>query len=300
MPKAPIAVARRWTTEELARNIHRIDINLERLGDEQRVLLMSDVHWDNPHSNREKLTEHLEQARAFDAPIVDNGDFFCAMQGRWDKRANKNDLRPEHQTAKYLDALIDTATAFWQPWKDLVTVRAQGNHETSITKAHETDLTQRLVEQLRTKGAPHVALGGYSGWIIFRTNYHGRMRPFKLHYHHGHGGGGAVTRGVIQTNRMAVFLADADIVFTGHTHDQWTVPIARVRLNADCNKVEHTRQDHVRVPGYKEEYTDGYGGWHVERGGAPKPVGSMWLVFRLLPANGTRQPYVDYDLVEAK
>ena len=27
----------------------------------------------------------------------------------------------------------------------------------------------------------------------------------------------------------------------------------------------------------EEEYVDGYGGWHIERGGPPKPTGAVWL-----------------------
>ena len=33
----------------------------------------------------------------------------------------------------------------------------------------------------------------------------------------------------------------------------------------------------MSIPTYKEEYIDGYGGWHVERGAAPKPIGAVWL-----------------------
>jgi hypothetical protein len=136
---------------------------------------------------------------------------------------------------------------------------------------------------------------------VFRIRYNdSRTRPFKLFYHHGYGGGGPVTRGTIQTNRMAVFLADADLVWTGHTHDTWTMPIARVRLNQDCTAIEHTRQEHIRTAGYKEEYGDGWGGWHIERGGAPKPVGAVWLRFRYDNAKGNRDRAVTYDVIEAK
>lgn len=286
---------RQWTVEELAPNIHRINITLKHVGDEQRVLLQSDVHWDNPHCDRALFHDHLKQARAHDAPVIDNGDFFCAMQGKWDKRANKNDLRPEHQTARYLDALVATGAEDLEPYRDLLTVRGQGNHERSILKRHETHLTERLVERLRAKGGT-VYTGGYSGFIIFSVTYEqGRRRPYKMFYHHGWGGGGPVTRGVIQTNRQAVYLADADFVWTGHTHDAWQVPIARIRLNQDCTSIEHTRQTHLRTAGYKEEYVNGYDGWHVERGGPPKPVGAAWLVFRF-PKRRT----CDYDIIEAK
>lgn len=289
----------RWTFEERARNVHKFALTLDSVGDEQFFLLQSDVHWDNPHCDRELFATHLNEARARDAPILDNGDFFCAMQGRWDPRAVKTDLRPEHQRADYLDALIDTATEALAPYRDLITVRGQGNHETSIRKRHETDLTQRLVERLRAAGSSTVKLGGYSGFIVFRVRYRGtRHRPFKLFYHHGYGGGGPVTRGVIQTNRQAVFLADADFVWSGHTHDTWRLPIARVRLNEDCTHIEHTRQEHFRAGGYKEEYGDGHGGWHIERGGPPKPLGAWWLVFRYAQTKPGQE--VAFDMIEAK
>lgn len=274
------SINRRWSIEQLAPNIHRINITLDRVGDTQYVLCQTDVHWDNPKCDRDTFIRHLEEARDRDAPILDNGDFFCAMQGKWDKRANKDDLRPEHQNARYLDSLVETAATSLEPYKDLLTVRGRGNHEQAIVKRHETDLIDRLVERLRAHGAANVHAGGYSGFVVFRIRYSGtRTKPFKMFYHHGHGGGGPVTRGVIQTNRQAVYLADADLVWTGHTHDSWQVPIARVRLNQDCTAVEHTRQTHFRGAGYKEEYGSGYGGWHVERGGAPKPVGATWLTF---------------------
>lgn len=275
------SISRRWQVEQLAPNIHRIHITFSHVGEEQRVLCQSDVHWDNPQCDRDTFTRHLDEARDFDAPILDNGDFFCAMQGKWDKRANKDDLRPEHQNGKYLDSLIETAAADLEPYKDLLTIRGRGNHEQSITKKHETDLIDRLVERLKTSGATSISTGGYSGFVVFQVQYSGTVRQsFKMFYHHGHGGGGAVTRGVIQTNRQAVYLSDADFVWTGHTHDSWILPIQRVKLNQDCTKVEHSSQVHFRGAGYKEEYGSGYGGWHVERGGPPKPVGANWLVFK--------------------
>jgi hypothetical protein len=208
---------RRWRMEEHARNIHVIRINLPRVGDSQRVLLQSDVHWDNPKCDLDLFAKHMDEAREHDAPIIDNGDFFCAMQGKYDKRSNKNDLRPEHQRADYLDALVSTAADALGPYRDLLTVRGDGNHETAIKKNHETCLNERLVERIKAKGDTPIAKGGYSGFVVFQVQVEGTVRyAFKLHYLHGHGGGGPVTRGVIQSNRHAVYLADADIVWTGH------------------------------------------------------------------------------------
>jgi len=287
--------AQRWTFDERARTVHRLAIEIPSVRDEQWVLLQSDVHWDNPHCNWDLLHKHWSLAKERNAPILDNGDFFCAMQGKWDKRANKDDLRPEHRTATYLDALVATAADALHPFRDLLTLRGVGNHETGVIKRHETHLTERLVERLRMKHSP-AALGGYSGFVVFSVRIkQTRVFPIKLYYHHGYGGGGPVTRGVIQTNRQAVYLADADMVWTGHTHDSWQMPIARVRLNQDTTRIEHTRQVHFRTAGYKEEYVDGWGGWHVERGGPPKPIGAAWLRFFLADSNT-----VDWELTEAK
>lgn len=287
--------ARSWIFEERARNVHRLRFELTSVRDERWILLQSDVHWDNPMCDWGLLEKHWKLAKERGAPILDNGDFFCAMQGKWDKRANKDDLRNEHRTGDYLDALVRTAADALMPYKDLLTLRGVGNHETGVLKRHETNLTERLVERLRMRGSV-AALGGYSGYLVFEvTTNKNRRTPIKMYYHHGYGGGGPVTRGVIQTNRQAVYLADADMVWTGHTHDAWQLPIARVRLNQDGSRIEHTRQIHFRTPGYKEEYRDGWGGWHVERGGPPKPIGAVWM--RIFQPEAT---VVDYELLEAR
>jgi predicted phosphodiesterase len=289
-----------WSFRESARNVHVLDINLPRVGDEQWVLLMSDVHWDNPLCNRDLLKHHLDLALQRNAPVLDAGDFFCAMQGKYDKRSSKKDIRPEHCKNDYLDALVNTAAEWLAPYKKILTVRGIGNHESGIYKNHETDLIERLAERLRAKGGI-ARRGGYSGYVRFALTTVGRTSAVKLWYFHGAGGGGPVTRGVIQTNRQAVFVADADIVLTGHTHDAWQVPIQRIRLN-HSDRVEQFRQTHIKVGGYKEEFTDGCGGWHVERGGPPKPTGSYWLRF-FAPAKSTpklQTKVAEYDLIEAK
>ena len=36
-------------------------------------------------------------------------------------------------------------------------------------------------------------------------------------------------------------------------------------------------QYHVRTGTYKNDYGTGAGGWHVERGAPPKPMGAVWM-----------------------
>jgi hypothetical protein len=293
MKSQPKQADRKWKFTEKSRNVHLMQISLPRVGDEQFVLLQSDVHWDNPHCKRDVWKAHLDEARERDAPILDNGDFFCAMQGKYDPRSSKNDIRPEHVGSNYLDRLIETADKSLAPYADLLTLRGQGNHETSIAKRHETDLTARLTERLKLRGSP-ACVGGFSGWVSFSIKLSGtKTKAFKLWYHHGYGGGGAVTRGVIQTSRIAVY-CDADVVWNGHTHDAWIMPIERIRLNQEY-QVEYCRQTHVRTAGYKDEYSDGHGGWHIERGGPPKPIGGAWLRFRHVKGDA-----IKLEIIEAQ
>ena len=289
-----------WKFREVSRNVHVFDINLPRVGDEQWFLLQSYVHWDNPKCDRKKLKKHLDLAMKRNAPILDFGDFFCAMQGKYDKRSSKKDIRPEHANNNYLDSLVNTASEYIKPYAKLVTVRGVGNHESAIHKNHETDITERLTERMRANGGI-ARRGGYSGYIRFHINNGKRANnSLKLWYFHGSGGGGPVTRGVIQTNRQSVYVSDADIIATGHVHESWQVAVQRIRLN-QVDQVVHERQTHVKIAGYKEEYEDGYGGWHIETGKPPKPTGAWWLrIYQPSHESSGQKNPAEYELHEAK
>jgi len=273
MTKLPFAV------EHPSRNVHVVRTNIEQFGGwEQWFLLSSDRHHDNAHTDHKLETKHLKQAVERGAGIIDVGDTFCAMQGKWDKRSDLTACRPEQQEGRYLDSLVKCAADFYTPYAKNYIVIGRGNHETSILKRHETDLTERLCERMSVMSGHHVQAGGYGGWVRFCFKKNKKASRFNMKYFHGSGGGGPVTRGVIQTNRLAVYLPDADIVCGGHTHDQWCVPIARERI-LDNNTISTDEQLHIRIGTYKDEYGDGWGGWHIERGGVPKPIGAMWLRF---------------------
>jgi hypothetical protein len=254
----------------------------------QKFLLTADRHWDNPLSNHKMQRRHLIQAKKEKTGILDFGDLFCAMQGKYDKRSNKEALRPEHQVDDYLDQLVSTAADFFEPFARNIIMIAMGNHETSIVERHETNLTNSLVRELNYRTSSAIYNGGYSGWVVFRfvDRVTKHVTTKKLWYIHGYGGGGPVTRGVIQSNRRAVYLPDADMVVSGHTHDEWVVPIARVRLDENHLPV-HDDQLHIQVPTYKDEYGDGYNTWHIRSGRAPKPIGALWLQFS---KEGARSP----------
>lgn len=261
-----------------------LKVRFEKVGEgwEQWLLLSGDRHHDNLKARHDLERKHLELARERGALIIDVGDLFCAMQGKWDPRSNMDSIRKEDVGADYLDRIKRHAAAFYAPYAPNWLLMSRGNHESNIVNRHGTDLTSDLVSKLReAHGASHLHVGGFGGWIKFMFHIHKtRRKAINLKYHHGAGGGGPVTRGVIQTNRQAVYLPDAHIVVNGHTHDQWVVPIARERLTQQGDLSRDVLY-FVRTGTYKDEYGDGYDGYHVEKWGPPKPLGAVWLRFFL-------------------
>ncbi len=263
-------------------DLNALEIRLNATGGkkwEQWFLLRSDVHHDNPHSDRELETYHLKQAVEKKAGIIDCGDLFCAMQGKYDRRSNKSSLRPEHQVDDYLDALVRTATDYYEPYARNFINFGYGNHETAIMKNHETDLTQRLAATLNDRTGSKIATLGYTGWIKFMCNITKTRRQSRnLWYTHGYGGGGPVTQDMIQSSRQQVYIQNADILLSGHVHRSWTQEFVKHRLT-DSGKVERREGIYVKLPTYKDTYGKGQKGFEVEKGMGPRPIGAYWLRF---------------------
>ena len=260
---------------------------------EQWFLLSSDRHWDNPHSDWKLQKKHLNLARERNAKVLDFGDLFCVMQGKYDRRASKSNVRPEHQNDNYLDSVVNTAVDWFAPYADMFALVSEGNHESAIRRNHETDLIERFVSALNYKTGGHLTRGLYTGWVRFRFNVtKTQTQMFTLNYTHGYGGGGPVTRGVIQSNRKAVYLPDANFCVSGHIHEQWLVTIPRERINSSGDTFID-EQVHVCLPTYKEEYLMGQD-FHRERGRPPKPTGAYWLRFF------RENKKISYEFIRAK
>jgi len=270
-----------------------------QFADTLKILLLSDVHFDNPHCNRKLLKKHLDEAKQINAPILSAGDWFCAMQGKWDKRGNKDSILEENSKGNYLDSLVECTADFLAPYAKQFTLFAPGNHETSILKRHETNLTQRLVERVRAQNPESpIYAGNYSGWVKFQWLNNGdenyKASACNLWYHHGYGGGAPVTRGLIQTARNQVYVSNADILWTGHIHNAYAVPIQRIQLSNNMTVIQK-RSLHICTAGYKDEYGSGEGGWHIERGGPPKPIGGAWITLSMQRAGSLREVVADYQ-----
>lgn len=242
---------------------------------EKRIYLLSDLHWDNPKCDLKLLKKHLDKAKEEGADVLLNGDTFCVMQGKSDRRGSKSDIRPEHNTGTYFDSVIETAIEWFLPYADILKFVGYGNHETAILKHHETDLIKRFVVGLNARAGSTIAYGDYSGWIIYRyKRFETESHVYAIKYHHGFGGGGAVTKGTIQHNRMSTFVHSADLIWMGHVHENYELVYQVEYLTRSLN-VRTKPVLMIRTSTYKEEYTNG--GFHIEGGRPPKPLGGRIL-----------------------
>jgi hypothetical protein len=117
-------------------------------GWEQWLLLSSDRHHDKVDSNREMELEHLKEAKKRHAFIIDVGDLYDCMQGKFDPRRSYSNLRPEYKDDDYLDVIVKDAAEFYRPYVDRFLMIGRGNHEKKVLENNGVDLIGNLVHRL--------------------------------------------------------------------------------------------------------------------------------------------------------
>lgn len=256
-------------------------------GWEKWVLLMSDEHFDSKKCDRRLLKKHHDEAKQKEAIILKFGDTFDCMGGKWDKRSNKSDIRPEYQKANYFDCIKEDAIKFYGNYSDNIKFISQGNHEISVLDRHEIDLTKSLCDGIGCMS------GKYSGFVkfYFTTKTGSNANKIAMYYTHGSGGGSPVTKGVIKNNRRQHTI-DADLYVSGHIHTGTIQPRPRVYLNSQCN-IEIKEPEHIILGTYKNEFMTG--GWADTKEFDPAVLGGVWI--RFYSNNGK---VVNYDLIRAK
>ena len=259
--------------ERISRNVHKVAVDKSQL-----FLLLSDLHWDNPKCDRNLLKRHLKQAKERGAKIVINGDFFCLMQGKYDPRRSKKDILPEHNKVNYIDAVVEDAVKWWASYADMILLIGYGNHETAIIKNLETDPLQRFADLLNMTCGTSVQVGGYGGVIHYQIGLDANNgSSVVMKYYHGFGGGGAVTKGVIQDQRMMAQMEGYDVIWMGHVHEMYHHVNMIESYDPNRKEIDHKEVHQLRTAAYKEEYEDGFGGYHIEKGRPVKPLGGYWM-----------------------
>lgn len=212
-------------------------------------------------------------------PIIDLGDLFCVMQGKYDPRKALGNIREEHNVPNYLDAVVETATDWFAPYAENFAVIGRGNHELSQVDRHGIDLISNFCRGMK-QGGSSVCEAGIGGYITLRFKIREKKWCTKrIWFHHGTDIGNApVTKGTTGAMRRAAIYPDADIILSGHIHEQWAMPIERYRINQG-NSTFTDKAWVIQVPTYKQEFDPEGSSWHCQQGRTPKPLGAWILRF---------------------
>lgn len=257
-------------------------INLARLSDtclelriegyEQNFLIASDVHWDNPKCDRPLFKRTLDEGMDNNRLMGFNGDTFCLMQGNYDPRKSKSDIRPEHNVNDYLDAVIESGAQYFLPYARNIMYFGLGNHCSVVSRRNETNILKRFVTRLNDLAGTNIQAMPYGFFLRIRmSNNKQKTRTTVFYAHHGQWGG-VVSRGTQGANRYGLIAPDADVCFSGHTHDEWVMTIPRFRLKAN-GEVVNEKQFHVKTGTFKEEALK-MSGFHAEKIVMPKALGA--------------------------
>lgn len=245
-----------------------------------KLLGLTDIHFDSKHCDRKLLKRHLEEAKEKGAKVFINGDLLDVMGCHKDPRSKGQDIRPEYLDGErgYLDLVVDDVVKFLTPYKDMILFMGYGNHETAIMKHRDTDVIRRVVNALNADGT-NILISQYDGVAKFSFSYKGEgVRTFIMYHHHGYGGNAKRSKGVLNVDLNGQFFPFADLVFTGHIHQSWHVPIDAMHLKSNCEVVAKT-QHHVCGGHYKDESDEGFG-WAKEKGFVSTPKGGWWIDIR--------------------
>jgi hypothetical protein len=201
------------------------------------------------------------------------------MQGLTDRRGSKGQVRPEHVGDDYFDLVSNSAIEFFKPYAQHILMVGEGNHESAVKRKGEFDILARFVYGMNALTGSKIQLGSYTGWVVFKGVYSTNCRAsFKMKYHHGFGGGGVVTKGVIQNQRMDSSTEGADVIWMGHVHEMYHLLSVADGLEHNATTGYRTVQrvrHHIRTSSYKNESSGS--GYHDEKGRPAKPLGGYWM-----------------------
>jgi len=266
--------------ERKSGRVMKIKLKYDSFDDKPKeIFFISDAHADSVHCAEDILRKDLRLAKERNAAVFFVGDMADAMQGRQDRRGNKSDIKPELKVQDYWGKLVKYNANILAEAGSNIIGYAYGNHELSVLQHFEIAIPDRTCEALRdpvTDYTPSVL--GYRGWLLL-TSLVGKSGGYgiKVYFTHGTGGSSPVTRGIIKNARRATTYPDADLVVSGHTHDNWAMPTPRSRIS-ERGTIYDDEQWHVCLGSYKKRMDGDEGlSWEDEREFEPRTIGG-WVL----------------------
>jgi hypothetical protein len=220
------------------------------------LTLLSDLHVGAAQTDHAAIKRELRAAKARGDRVLVNGDVFDLTLAKDEKHYRPSALHPRlHGKDDIVGEAKAWALDLFEPVGDALDMIGVGNHDDRMAKLHSYDLVRDLVKELRARGS-EVSYGGYTGFVDYRLALGPGRRPerFVVFYHHGTGGGSALS-GVAGDAAKFSWVEGADVIWLGHKHQPMSVPLARLACppsGNDC-KLRHVR--FVRSGAYMHSYT---------------------------------------------
>jgi hypothetical protein len=264
-------------------NIFTVDAKFNSIDEPVKMAVFSDVHFDSVKCDRKYFKKCLDYCLENNIYVNIHGDLFDVMGTFQDPRSKPQDIRKEYYVAGrgYLDLIVEDAYNFLLPYKEIILVISEGNHETNILRRHDVNILDRLAFMLRQAGGiTHSA--PYAGYILFNFIYGQTKQTQKYFWHHGKGGNAFRSKDVLHSQLDMGYVSDADVYVSGHSHNNLYDP-SNPRMNLKTTngdyKIGYTFPDWIKIGSFKK--ISNHSGWEVEKGFQAKLLGGWFIEFWL-------------------
>lgn len=243
---------------------------------------VGDLHVGNAGFDEDYFLEQRKEILKRNAHTILVGDLMDSILIS-DKRYESGCLDQRFATPQKLDCLIDECyyhtLDLLKPIRHLILGCVEGNHEETLRKRTQTDVTKRLSMEL---GVPYLHGGGYISMVL-RRGKATRQRGIYA----AHGSGGASTYGS-KINKLLGMrdIMEADFYVCGHMHDRLTKVIPRLGCKKSINGLGLTNRPmaFMATGAYLQTYREGVSGYGERK--MYKPVTMGCAFFQLYPEEG--------------
>lgn len=245
----------------------------------QSLLCLSDLHLDNPHTDKKKVKKLLDDAVKEGNSIAIFGDLFDVMGTKFDRRTTKSDIEKSHQEDNYLNIVAHDIAEFLAPYIDSILFISIGNHEKEIDKRMEISLLEIMNLYLHKMVGKEICISNdYAGYIKVIMRAGQKSGSCNIFYNHGKDGNATMSFGVLNVKRNASVI-DADIFISGHVHKNYTVPLNRIILT-DLGYIKVKEQLHIQLGTSKETHGTDY--FSARKGFDPASTSFYYIDFELI------------------
>jgi hypothetical protein len=234
------------------------EFQIKSNNDVVRIGCISDTHIGASSMNNTALINDLQRMVDMDCRIGINGDIFDAILHSDIKRYNPLAVDPRlHQMqGTPLDNAIKLAYDTFAPFATHIDWIGIGNHEDHVKKRHHICITSILIDRLNQLPGVNIRHGGWCGFWHLMLNKQGLRTAYTIYRHHGAGGSAPMTKGLLDTQRMMIWLSNIDCIWIGHKHNRWVSTDIKARYDSNTNKTKMFPVVQMMTGSYLETYGD--------------------------------------------